>query len=482
MEDDIIKEWEKLSLTEEESKVVGELGEGDDLAKQEQIQLALVGKLCTLKPFNVEAMKKTLTTVWKVTDNIIIRMMDTNLFIFQFLNQEDKQWVIDGMPWFFDGKLMLLGEINGDEQPSDVDISRTPMWVRLFDVPFNKRTPGVMREVGDVLGGFIDFDEYDPLVWGEFVRIKVFVDIKKPLHRGLFMAVGGSKPKWIDIKYEQLDDFCFYCGCLDHTDKMCARKEEDDEKCSEIVYQYGPWLRASPMKTSQAALGAREKEKKLLAKISSCKGSRSISYNDAQSIKLGPIGAARKLQFTSPPSPLVKSHPKEREASLMLVYDELANKMVLRPKNIMGDDSGGSRVVVGIGEVQEMESNEGNDTNFNEECENVGDGAVGSINEVGGLGVGVKETLTNPCSKNSGGGKWERKVRNLGADIILTDSDGLMHHGSGATKRTNLSSNMEADGDLETVSIKKQKLGDVVSGDGKNQVEGYGAIQPLEEK
>uniref|UniRef100_A0A803MS33 Zinc knuckle CX2CX4HX4C domain-containing protein n=1 Tax=Chenopodium quinoa TaxID=63459 RepID=A0A803MS33_CHEQI len=125
--------------------------------------------------------------------------------------------------------------------------------------------------------------------------------------------MGGGASKWIDIKYERLADFFFYCGFLDHTDKMCTKKEEDHEKCNEVVYQYEPWMRASPLKISQFTLGNSEKEKKLLSRLGSCKGSRTLSYNDPEAIKLGSVWAARKLHFTSPTSPSGKSSPRERE-------------------------------------------------------------------------------------------------------------------------------------------------------------------------
>lgn len=51
---DLLNDWEKLKLTEEEDKVI----EGDDSGDtvvDAKISLILVGKLYTNKPFNVEA-------------------------------------------------------------------------------------------------------------------------------------------------------------------------------------------------------------------------------------------------------------------------------------------------------------------------------------------------------------------------------------------------------------------------------------------
>uniref|UniRef100_A0A803MP90 DUF4283 domain-containing protein n=2 Tax=Chenopodium quinoa TaxID=63459 RepID=A0A803MP90_CHEQI len=84
---------------------------------------------------------------------------------------------------------------------------QTPMWVRLLDVPLKKRSLEVMYDVGEFLGGFIEADESDPLGWRDSLRIKILVDINKPLRRGLFLAMGKNQSRWVDINYERLADF-----------------------------------------------------------------------------------------------------------------------------------------------------------------------------------------------------------------------------------------------------------------------------------
>lgn len=121
-----MKDWEKFRLTEDEEVVVGGdfENEKDEEAKT-QISLMLVGKLLTNRPFNIEAMKRTLTGIWRAKENIVIRMIESNLFAFQFFCEADKDRVIKGSPWFFDSKLLALKEILGDEQPSEVAFTHT---------------------------------------------------------------------------------------------------------------------------------------------------------------------------------------------------------------------------------------------------------------------------------------------------------------------------------------------------------------------
>ncbi|XP_021749920.1 uncharacterized protein LOC110715641 [Chenopodium quinoa] len=427
MADELVQDWERFRLTEEESSIIGEPSHDEEVgASNNRIELALVGRLCTVKPFNIAAMKRTLSNVWGLDDNVAIKMIETNLFVFQFVNEEDKNRILGGMPWFFDGKLLLLKEIIGDEQPSEIVFDRAPMWVRIMDVPFNKRNLSVMREVGDSLGGFVKIDDADPLGWGEFIRIKVLVEVHKPLRRGVFLAGGNGKAKWVDIKYERLSDFCFYCGILDHTDKECTKKEEEDDSSTEVVYQYGPWLRASPLKISRSMQSDREKERRLVEKLGSKKGGGSISYNNPSTIKLGPVSAARKLNFLSSPLSERDVSPKPREIRLALVADDQTNKLVLRPRRVEEGVRSGESGKVGDDQASKLM-----------EGENV------SLPKNINVGKEGRETSKRSVMERSSDEKMEGE-ENSGKRVKLSDS--------------------------------------ILSGDGLYQVEGLGDAQALEKQ
>uniref|UniRef100_A0A803LAK0 Zinc knuckle CX2CX4HX4C domain-containing protein n=1 Tax=Chenopodium quinoa TaxID=63459 RepID=A0A803LAK0_CHEQI len=113
--------------------------------------------------------------------------------------------------------------------------------------------------------------------------------------------MGQNKSRWVDTKYERLADFCFFCGRLDHTERECQFKEHAKGDAEKMVYQYGPWLRASPRKKLRIDVAERELEKTWMEKIKMSASSKKVpTYNDPNTIKLGPIGAARKLAFSSP--------------------------------------------------------------------------------------------------------------------------------------------------------------------------------------
>lgn len=74
------------------------------------------------------------------------------------------------------------------------------------------------------------------------MRIRVSIDVRKPLKRRMKLKKEAGEWIWIDFKYERLNIFCFICGLLGHTEKQCSKLY--DCPSSEIVKVYGPWLKA----------------------------------------------------------------------------------------------------------------------------------------------------------------------------------------------------------------------------------------------
>ncbi|KAL2929626.1 T-complex protein 1 subunit eta [Bienertia sinuspersici] len=72
------------------------------------------------------------------------------------------------------------------------------------------------------------------------MRMKVKIDITKPFRRGLKIATGKNESKWVDIKYETMGDFLYYCGTLGHIDKYCTFYEGYGETNNQLVLQLWP--------------------------------------------------------------------------------------------------------------------------------------------------------------------------------------------------------------------------------------------------
>ena len=83
----------------------------------------------------------------------------------------------------------------------------------------------------------------DELCLGTFIRVRVIIDISKPLKRILNVRLGtGKELVTILLKYEHLPELCFHCGLLGHPLKECP--ERGALQGDILKLKYGAWIKA----------------------------------------------------------------------------------------------------------------------------------------------------------------------------------------------------------------------------------------------
>ncbi|KAF5477665.1 hypothetical protein F2P56_004284, partial [Juglans regia] len=238
MEEEMSKQWERLTLTEEEK-------EGVALKLQPTISTMRTNHFCLLvmivveKFINREAFKSTMSKIWKCDSWLQFSEVGTNKYLIEFQSKKDLDRVINGRPWSFDRWLLCIQPFNGSMSINEVSFSKEEFWIQAYNLPFDYMNQEVGIQIGNSLGRFIKVhvDERG-IGWGKFLRIRVELDITKTLLRGLFINVDGKKT-WVYFKYERLPSLCFKCGVIRHVKNSCSNQEGREGQS-----QYGAWLRA----------------------------------------------------------------------------------------------------------------------------------------------------------------------------------------------------------------------------------------------
>ncbi|KAK2647882.1 hypothetical protein Ddye_015371 [Dipteronia dyeriana] len=100
---------------------------------------------------------------------------------------------------------------------------RTEFWVQIHNAPLMCMTRDIGRFLGSIIGDVVDIDGSDSGSFpSNFLRVKVIIEIDKPLRRCLRVNVLGDGMESIMLlKYKRLPSFCFRCGLLRHTIREC---------------------------------------------------------------------------------------------------------------------------------------------------------------------------------------------------------------------------------------------------------------------
>ena len=214
--EDLANRWRKLSLSEKE-------GEKLDLKdKKKEQNFVLAAKFFTRRSLNVEAVAKTFRPLWRIRDNFEVSDAGNNCLLFVFQSKEDIQKVLLGEPWSFDRHIVVFQRFNPSIPVEALKFDRVCFWIQIHNLPYSHLTREVALSVWESLGSVImQRDESD---WrgGNFLRVRVAIDVIEPLCCGRRVAFDKDNEGWMSFMYERLPNLCYWCGDLTHDEKDCA--------------------------------------------------------------------------------------------------------------------------------------------------------------------------------------------------------------------------------------------------------------------
>lgn len=180
---------------------------------------------------------------------INIKEIEQGIFLFQFYHKDDMNWVLRGGPWSFDNSMLVIAEVPKGEEPLNVPLWYLNMWIQIYGLPSGIMTEVVGRQLGNFFGEFLEYDHKNNTSnWREYMRIKVKIDVRKPLKRRKKITRRNGAEVLVTCKYERLGDFCFTCGIISHTERYCRQFLNRDKE--DINREWGSWLRAQPRRNS----------------------------------------------------------------------------------------------------------------------------------------------------------------------------------------------------------------------------------------
>ena len=162
--------------------------------------------------------------------------------------------VLAGEPWSFDKYLVAMQKFDGSKDVRDMSFEHATFWIQVHDLPLRFRNKVVVKQLCEALGIVICEEEGTAMVGDWFVRVRVTLNISKPLCKGRVITLDDGKDLWIPFKYERLPNLYYRCGCLSHDERNCEFWSACEGSLDDESPQFGPWLKASPFMPSRSKM------------------------------------------------------------------------------------------------------------------------------------------------------------------------------------------------------------------------------------
>ncbi|XBI84563.1 hypothetical protein VPH35_092849 [Triticum aestivum] len=211
---------EELSVKEDDLQdVVVEDGE----LPEEATRWMAIARVHTDKTYSQYWFYRGMRVAWDLAKEVKIRPLEDNLYTLQFSCLGDWERVMEDGPWNFKGKALVLAPYDGFTKPWTIELNKIDIWLQIHDLPdgyFSK-----IKALSSMVGEFIFAEPKSHDFEGNFARVRVRIDVTKPLKNAVSLVV--NKKDTVErvifrIKYERLPDWCAVCGYLDHLYKECG--------------------------------------------------------------------------------------------------------------------------------------------------------------------------------------------------------------------------------------------------------------------
>ena len=240
--------WSRFTLSEE-------VQEANVPSSKEASVHRLAGKFLTKRIINAKAIARTFKPLWKPAGELKIRDVGRNVLVFEFEDAIDLERVLEFEPWSYDKSLVIFQKTKSVESAPSLEFSVISFWVQLHNVPETSLNQETGEVVGNTIGTTIRVaDPEDDGEGREFLRIRVAMNITKPLPRCCKLRSEGKHIGWALLKFERLPNFCYWCGRVDHVEKDRETWLKNREKYGKEDQQFGDWMRAEQYKSSRKSV------------------------------------------------------------------------------------------------------------------------------------------------------------------------------------------------------------------------------------
>ena len=185
--EDLAQSWKHLSPSERE-------GPGCCLTTEESVkQFSIATRFMTKRAINVDSIARTFTPLWREKKGFKIQKIGGHEMLFSFDTKEEVDKILISEPWSFDKHLVVMQCYEHDLPLEDIKFERTNFWVQVHGLPIKYMTIATVEKICGVVGEVISQSEPKLYDWGNFIWVKVAMDINLTLCQGRLVSLNDEK-------------------------------------------------------------------------------------------------------------------------------------------------------------------------------------------------------------------------------------------------------------------------------------------------
>lgn len=101
----------------------------NEAVKEVAMQWTGVARFHSVRPFSVKGLFDDMKRAWGIRQNLGVKVLQGNMFFFEFESEGDFKFVMREGPWLHEGHALIVAPYDGITWPSVVNLDTIPIWV-----------------------------------------------------------------------------------------------------------------------------------------------------------------------------------------------------------------------------------------------------------------------------------------------------------------------------------------------------------------
>jgi hypothetical protein len=212
--------------------------EDEEDAPKEGIKWMALAKVHTANYIRPQTFDQHMHVAWSPAKEIRFQHLEGNLFTIQCFCLGDWLKVSKGGPWLFRQFAVSIEPYDGLANPETIDLNFITTWIQIHKIPVGYRKKSFITNLTEKKVGKVIDLQLELQGAGNFIRVKVKLDVRKPLARFVSFSREGARVVY-PIKFEKMPRFCGACGLIGHSHQECGTGEHGEDNL-----KWGDFLKA----------------------------------------------------------------------------------------------------------------------------------------------------------------------------------------------------------------------------------------------